>query len=70
MVDTLAGQHVLITGGGSGIGFASAVAFVADGATVSIVGRNAEKLERAAAELAADELAVPDRVHTFTGDVS
>ncbi len=65
MVDTLAGQHVLITGGGSGIGFASAVAFVADGATVSIVGRNAEKLERAAAELA-----VPDRVHTFTGDVS
>jgi NAD(P)-dependent dehydrogenase (short-subunit alcohol dehydrogenase family) len=65
MVGTLAGQHVLITGGGSGIGFASAVAFVADGASVSIVGRNAEKLERAAAELA-----VPDRVHTFTGDVS
>ncbi|MCZ6460216.1 MAG: SDR family NAD(P)-dependent oxidoreductase [Gammaproteobacteria bacterium] len=64
MADTLAGQHVLITGGGSGIGFASAVAFVADGASVSIVGRNAEKLERAAAELA-----VPDRVHVFTGDV-
>ena len=64
MADTLAGQHVLITGGGSGIGFASAAAFLADGATVSIVGRNAEKLENAAVELAA-----PDRVNAFTGAV-
>lgn len=64
MADTFAGQHVLITGGGSGIGFASAAAFIADGATVSLVGRNAAKLERAAAALAA-----PGRVNVFTGDV-
>ncbi len=45
----LVGQHALVTGGGSGIGLASAMALAADGARVTLVGRNAEKLATAAA---------------------
>ena len=44
----LAGQHALITGGGSGIGLACAQALAADGARVSLLGRNADKLRDAA----------------------
>ena len=38
------GYSVLITGGGSGIGEASAVKLAADGANVTICGRTEEKL--------------------------
>lgn len=41
-------HHVLITGGGGGIGLACAKAFSEKGARVSITGRNAEKLAEAA----------------------
>lgn len=41
---TLSGQHAFVTGGGSGIGLACALAFAADGAAVTIVGRNEQKL--------------------------
>ncbi|MDR5744917.1 SDR family oxidoreductase [Caballeronia sp. LZ029] len=46
-------KHALavVTGGGSGIGFAAAERFVAEGARVVISGRNAEKLQRAAEKL-------------------
>jgi 2-hydroxycyclohexanecarboxyl-CoA dehydrogenase len=47
----LADQSVLIPGGASGIGLACARAFVDAGATVCIVGRNAERGAAAAAEL-------------------
>ncbi|MEQ8693579.1 MAG: glucose 1-dehydrogenase [Pseudomonadales bacterium] len=47
----LEGQHALITGGGSGIGLACAQAFLADGATVTLVGRNMERLQAAADQL-------------------
>ena len=49
----LSGQHVLVTGAAQGIGLAIAAAFLDAGASVTIVGRNAERLAGAAAELRA-----------------
>lgn len=43
--------HALITGGGGGIGAATAAALAECGARVSLVGRDAAKLERAAAAI-------------------
>lgn len=40
-------EHVLVVGGSSGIGFAVAAQFLADGAAVTIVGRSAERLAQA-----------------------
>lgn len=61
----LEGQHALVTGGGSGIGLASAIALAADGAMVTLMGRNAEKLETARASF-------PDGavVHVHPADVA
>jgi NADP-dependent 3-hydroxy acid dehydrogenase YdfG len=44
----LAGKTAWITGAGSGIGEAVAIAFAAEGATVALTGRDAAKLESAA----------------------
>ena len=49
----LGGRHVLITGGSRGIGLACARDFLAEGCRVSLVGRSAEHMERALAELRA-----------------
>ena len=46
----LAGKGVVITGGGTGIGRATAHQFAAEGAQVLIVGRTAARLEEAAAD--------------------
>jgi NAD(P)-dependent dehydrogenase (short-subunit alcohol dehydrogenase family) len=54
----LKNKTAIITGGGSGIGKAIAVAFVREGAQVVIAGRDSNKLARAAAEIGADCLAV------------
>lgn len=64
--DLLDGQVALITGGGSGICKGIAAAFVAHGAHVGIVGRKAERLEAAAAELS--EVG-PGRAFALPGDV-
>ena len=65
----LAGQSALITGGGSGIGLGSAQALLADGCSVTLMGRNEERLQAAVAQL---EAAAPTgaTVSSIAGDVS
>lgn len=67
MSDALAGKHILITGGGTGIGLACASALRADGAVVTLMGRRAPKLEEAKASLAATPGA---EVRISAGDVA
>lgn len=50
-MDQLAGTTVVIIGGSSGIGLACAAAAAAEGATVVITGRSAERLAEASAVL-------------------
>jgi NAD(P)-dependent dehydrogenase (short-subunit alcohol dehydrogenase family) len=55
----LLNKIAIITGGGSGIGKAIAVAFVREGAQVAIAGRDAKKLKCAAQEIGANCMSVP-----------
>lgn len=47
----LNGQHIVITGGSKGIGFAMAKKMVSEGASVIITGRNEEALKKAVSQL-------------------
>lgn len=65
----LEGRIALITGAGRGIGAATARLFVAEGARVGLVGRNAAQLVELAAELGPNAHALPCDVAEF-GQVS
>jgi len=70
----LNGQTVVVLGGSSGIGLATARAARAEGADVVLVGRNAERLKRAASEVGAVSSAAfdatdLDRVGQFFADL-
>ena len=56
-MNVLAKQVCLVTGGGSGIGLATAKRLLQQGARVAIAGRSKEKLADAAKQLASDNLA-------------
>jgi NAD(P)-dependent dehydrogenase (short-subunit alcohol dehydrogenase family) len=68
----LDGYSVLVTGGGSGIGYACAQRLVADGAAVTICGRTAERLVAAAESLrdAGDHTTVAQKVEWISADVT
>jgi NAD(P)-dependent dehydrogenase (short-subunit alcohol dehydrogenase family) len=55
-MNVLAGRSAVVTGGGSGVGLAVARALLADGACVTIAGRDPMKLLRAAGTLAGGDL--------------
>jgi NAD(P)-dependent dehydrogenase (short-subunit alcohol dehydrogenase family) len=59
----LAGKKALITGGNSGIGFATARLFIAEGAEVAITGRDQKTLEEAVNELG-------PKAHGYRADVT
>ncbi len=59
----LSGRRAVVGGGSAGLGLASAKALAEEGAEVLIIGRDAERLESARAQLG-------ERVHCFVGDLS
>jgi NADP-dependent 3-hydroxy acid dehydrogenase YdfG len=77
-MNKLTGKTALVTGGGSGIGLATATALLDEGARVAITGRNEAKLRDAAAGLNASDrlihhaadLADADAVTRMVADVT
>jgi NAD(P)-dependent dehydrogenase (short-subunit alcohol dehydrogenase family) len=65
---TLAGKHVLITGGTHGIGYATVVACLDAGANVTLVARNSDDVLRRTKELT--DAHGDGRVNGIVGDVS
>lgn len=63
-------SHALVTGGSSGIGLEVAREFLALGATVHLVARNPEGLQRARLDLRASQSGRPDSVRLHPCDVT
>jgi 3-oxoacyl-[acyl-carrier protein] reductase len=64
------GHHVIVTGGASGIGEATATRFLREGATVLIMDSDASNIERGRAGLEAAARSGGAEVFTFQGDVT
>ena len=65
-MDKLKNKVAVITGGSSGIGFATAKEFIANGAKVAIFGRNQQALDEAVNELGTNSFAVQGDVANVT----
>ncbi|MEB3359241.1 MAG: SDR family oxidoreductase [Synechococcales bacterium] len=63
-------QHVLITGGSSGIGKAIAHLLAQDGANLSLIARNPDRLNLAQAELSQVKQQDTQQILTFSADVA
>jgi NAD(P)-dependent dehydrogenase (short-subunit alcohol dehydrogenase family) len=61
--DGLSGRHALVTGGARGIGAAIATMLAGEGARVTIVGRDAGRLDAMARQ-------APDRIHAVAADIA
>jgi NAD(P)-dependent dehydrogenase (short-subunit alcohol dehydrogenase family) len=64
----LKGKNVVVTGGSMGIGYAIAEEFLKEGASVTIAGRNEERLEEAYKKLS--EISGGENVYTVAADCS
>jgi NAD(P)-dependent dehydrogenase (short-subunit alcohol dehydrogenase family) len=65
--DALSGKHAIVTGGGRGIGAAIARALAGQGATLTLLGRDRERLAQTQAELTGE---FGTHVSVFTCDVT
>ena len=70
MKDRFNQEHVIITGGSSGIGKAVAKLLVQEGANVSIIARDQEKLDQAQTELQALKINSQQSILALTADVA
>ena len=61
--------HTVVVGGTAGIGLATAAQLAAEGHTVTVVGRDADRLKRALDQLRA-AAPNPDSVHGRTADLT
>ena len=67
---SIKGSTALVTGGGSGIGLATAQRLATDGAHVTICGRTEERLKKAEAEISAAGVGAGGSIRSIVADVT
>ncbi|KAG0558024.1 hypothetical protein KC19_11G173600 [Ceratodon purpureus] len=70
LYSTLQGKHVVVTGGSSGIGYTIAEYALREGASVTLIARNVDKLQKAKASLIQETNCLSGAVHVTSADVS